>query len=144
MKLFDYSIKIKVALIAIFIILVVVLIFLINYNYSRGRDLKRVSQVREIATAMERYFDKTRTYPETAKINLSTINFISENGINQTGEYLYFKASNREIDGTLVSSLDRYVIEFPLDNSWDLWGVTSSDGGTCRLSNYLEMLCKSK
>src|SRR3989339_1306206 len=119
--MFNYSIKIKIFLIGLLIISIVVLIFLISINKSRGRDLYRVSQAKVLAVSLERYFDKNYTYPEFSKTNLKDVKLVTENGVNQVGNYLYFKGPAKLLeDGTLVSTPSRYIIEFSLENSWDL------------------------
>ncbi|OGY93261.1 MAG: hypothetical protein A2406_01210 [Candidatus Komeilibacteria bacterium RIFOXYC1_FULL_37_11] len=143
--MFNYSIKIKIFLIGLLIISIVVLIFLISINKSRGRDLYRVSQAKVLATSLERYFDKNYAYPELVQTNITAIKIVTEKGVNQVGDYLYFQGPAKLLEeGTLVSSPSRYVIEFTLENSWDLWGISSSAGGTCRISNYLQMVCRSQ
>lgn len=142
--MFDYSTKTKVIVIASLVILVVALILLTNYNNSRSRDLTMVSQTRNLAIGLELYFDKHNTYPAIAKTKLADVKTITENGLNQPGEYLYFMAPDWVMGGTLISASDRYIIEFNLNHAWDLWALKSSDGGTCRLSNYLQMICQEK
>ena len=142
--MFDYSTKTKVIVIASLVILLGLLIWLINYNNSRSRDLTMVTQTRALAAGLESYFDKHNVYPEFSKIPLTSVRAITENGINQVGDYVYFQAPAWVMDGTVVSTKDRYIIEFSLNNSWDLWGISSAGGGSCRLSNYLEMICQSK
>ena len=112
--MFDYSVKIKAILIGALLVLIGFLIFLINFNNSHSRDLDRVSQAKEIAASLEYYFDKNNAYPEIGATKLNAIQVITEQGINQTGDYVYFKANNSQIEGTLVASLNRYVIEFDL------------------------------
>lgn len=143
MKIFDYSTKTKIISIGVLVVLIGFLIFLISYNNSRGRDLETVIQAQSLATGLERYFDKIYAYPESSKIDLSDIKIITEKGINQTGDYLYFKVPQPARSITLISTTERYLIEFELNNSWDLWGIDNS-GGTCRISNYLQMLCQSE
>jgi len=143
MKLFDYSITVKAILIGVLIILIGLLVFVTKYSNSRSYDLYRVSQARELANSLERYFDKNNSYPETSSINISSIKIITENGINQTGDYVYFKQGNGVIDATLVSTKERYIIQFNLDNSWEVWNIDSKNGGTCRVSNYLKMICQA-
>lgn len=139
----DYSLKTKIIAIASLIILLVSLIWLINYNNSRSRDLMMLTQVRDLAVSMERYFDKHNKYPEISKTKLTDIKTITDNGLNQPGDYLYFQSAAWLADGTITSAKDRYIIEFGLNNSWDLWALKSG-GGTCRISNYLQMICQDK
>ena len=58
--MFDYSIKIKVIVISVLVILLIGIFFLINYNNSKVRDLEMITQTRNLATAMEKYFEKRR------------------------------------------------------------------------------------
>jgi len=143
MKLFDYSIKIKVILIGILVILIAASIFLITYNNSHSRDLETMVQVRSLATGLEYYFDKKHAYPLVEKTDLVNIKVITENGVNQPGDYFYFVTSDQAINGTLVSTADKYAIDFELENSWNLWGLNTG-GGICRISNYLAIICKSR
>ena len=101
-----------------------------------------VSQARELATSLEKYFDKTNTYPELVKTKLANIQVLTENGLNQEGTYIYFDKLDWSKKGTIVSTKEGYKIEFELDNSWDLWNLKG--GGVCRISNYLTMTCLSK
>ena len=140
--MFDYSIKTKAIFISAIVISIIALIFLLNYENSRNRDLIMVSQIRGLATSMEKYFDKNNAYPEISKTKLDNIEVITENGFNQEGDYIYFYKSDWSKDGTIVSTKDLYAIDFELDNSWDLWGIKGS--GKCRISNYLKMECLSK
>jgi hypothetical protein len=140
--MFDYSLKTKIIAIASLIILLVSLIWLINYNNSRSRDLIMLTQARDLAVSMERYFDKHNKYPEISKTKLVDVKTITENGLNQPGDYLYFQSATWLADGTITSAKDRYIIEFGLNNSWDLWALNNG-GGNCRISNYLQMICQS-
>lgn len=143
--MFNYSIKIKIFLIGLLILAIASLIFLTSINKSRGRDLYRVSQAKVLATSLELYFDKNYAYPEFAKVNIKDIKLVTENGVNKNGDYIYFQGPAKLLDeGTVVSTPSRYVIEFTLEKSWDLWGISSSDGGVCRISNYLQMVCRSQ
>lgn len=141
--MFNYSIKIKILIGFILVVLIIGLWFSINTNKSRARDLYRVSQARILATSLERYFDQNYAYPDLAKIKVVAVKTITENGVNQAGDYIYFKGPVKLLDdGTLVSTASRYVIEFSLENDWNLWGLDNS-GGICRLSNNLAMICRS-
>ena len=127
------------------VVLVVGLIFVISGNKSRGRDLYRVSQAKSLASGLENYFDKNYTYPEWSKTSLKNIKTVTEKGINQAGDFIYFQGPVKLLDEvTVVSSPSRYIIEFTLENSWDFWGISNRAGGTCRISNNLEVLCRSQ
>jgi hypothetical protein len=141
--MFDYSIKTKVIFIGALVVLIGLLTFLITYNNSRARDLEMVTQVRSLATSLENYFAKNYSYPAIDQMKVSNIKVVSENGLNEDGDYLYFKGAEWVMEGTLLSTKERYIIEFDLNHSWDVWNLQDS-GGTCRVSNYLEMLCVSK
>jgi len=142
--MFDYSIKTKVIFILSLVVLIVALIFLTNYNNSRSKDLEIIRQAKNLAISMERYFDKNYAYPEFSKIKLDGVQAVTENGLNQEGDYLYFRSEGWAKDGSIVSTKERYIIEFELDNSWETWEVNSGSGAFCRISNYLEMICQSK
>jgi hypothetical protein len=141
--MFDYSIKIKVIVISVLVILLIGIFFLINYNNSKVRDLEMITQTRNLATAMEKYFEKSNNYPEIEKLSLDKIQALTENGLNQKGDYLYFNNLSWVKDGSLFSTKDRYIIEFELDNSWEVWNV-GGGGASCHISNYLEMICQPK
>lgn len=140
--MFNYSIKVKVAAIVLLLALIVFLIVVVRNEKSRSFDLYKVSYAKNIATSLENYFDKHNAYPDLEKISLSSIEVITEKGVNQVGNYVYFSQSKKLVDGTLVSTADRYIIEFSLDNSWNIWGI-GKDGGLCRISNNLDMVCRS-
>jgi hypothetical protein len=142
LKMLDYSIKTKAIFIGSLVVLIAVLIFLINYNNSKARDLEMLTQVRHLATSMENYFAINYSYPEVDQMDIANISVISENGVNKEGDYIYFKKSKWVMPGLLTSMKDRYIIEFDLNHSWDTWELKG--GGTCKMSNYLEMLCQSK
>ena len=76
-------------------------------------------------------------------MDIANISVIVENGVKPEGDNIYFKKSQWVMPGLLTSMKDRYIIEFDLNHSWDVWNLQDS-GGTCRVSNYLEMLCVSK
>ena len=140
--MFDYSIKTKVIFIGALVVLIGLLAFLITYNNSQARDLEMITQARNLATSLENYFAKNYSYPSIDQMKVSNIKVISENGLNEAGDYLYFKELDWVMEGTLLSTKDRYIIEFDLNHSWDIWNLDG--GGTCKISNYLEMLCVSK
>lgn len=142
--MFDYSVKAKAISISLLVVLLIALVYLINYNNSRARDLEMVAQARTLATGMEKYFAKNYSYPELAKMKLSKVKVVTENGINQNGDYLYFQAPDWVMDGTVQSTPNRYLIEFDLNHSWELWGLSDFGGGTCRLSNNLKIVCANK
>lgn len=141
--MFNYSLRTKIILIVVAIALVVAIVFLSNQQKSRGFDLYKVSQMKSLASGLELYFDKNHEYPQVDKIAFENIAFITENGINQPGNFIYYRSSAKTIAATLLSTPERYIIEFPLENAWPLWGIDSRDGGSCRISNYLEMICRS-
>lgn len=140
--MFNYSIQVKITAIVVLLALIATLSMVVVKEKSQGFDLYKVSYAQNIATSLERYFDKHNEYPELEKISLSDIQIITENGVNQAGDYLYFSQSKRIVEGTLISKSDRYIIEFSLDNSWNLWGI-GKKGGLCRVSNNLDMICRS-
>lgn len=141
--MFDYPLKTKIILVLSLLVVISGLYFVSSYNTSRARDLYMVSQVRTLATAMENYFDLYNHYPEIAKVNLSSVRALSENGLNKPGEKIFFSNSKDFLrDGSITSSEGRYIIEFRLERSWDTWQIDSYGGGTCRMSNNLVMICQ--
>jgi len=140
--MFNYSIKVKVFAILLLIAITVAIIVFTNNSKSKGFDLYTISYAKNLATSLENYFDDNYSYPEISQTNLANIKVITETGVNKQGENIYFRQSKKTIDGTLVSTAERYVIEVNLANSWDLWGI-GKNGGSCRISNNLEMACRS-
>jgi len=141
--MFKYNIKTKVIIIAIFIaVLIVMVIALQNYS-SHSKDLVLVNQVRVLATGLENYYDKFNAYPSSDKIVIDNISYITENGLNQEGNTLYFK-NNFKWDRAVAYSSNgkNYKIEFVLNNSWPLWGLDKG-GGSCRMTYAITMQCSS-
>ncbi len=140
-----YSLKTKIIIAVAIFTLVVAVFTVIVYQRSMSRDLKSVVAAKALATGMEKYFDKFNTYPQTGKIRLAEVNYLTENGINEQGDYLYFV---RDFDwhdkATLSANGENYIIEFELKNSWPTWGIQSSGGGICRLGNNLAMSCRNQ
>lgn len=139
--MFNYSIKVKIAAIVILIAIITAIVIVYRDNKSKGFDLYTISYAKNLGVGLEHYFSDYNSYLEISQTKLNKIKVITENGINQPGNKIYFRGSNKDVSGTLVSTPDRYLIEVNLENSWDLWGI-DSQGGSCRISNNLEMLCR--
>ncbi|MCB9802854.1 hypothetical protein H6761_02435 [Candidatus Nomurabacteria bacterium] len=144
MSLFNYSKKVKVILLAILLLLVFSTITLLVFDRSRVKDLELVEQVKVFATALEKYYDKFQIYPESKEINLETISFLTENGLNQKGEVTYYqKVENFKRPVSFLSSGNHYTLKFNLKNKWGLWGLDSWRGGECRMLSNLALSCQS-
>ena len=140
--LFGYSKKIIIILSMSFAILLGAGIFLLSKNQSRANDLAFVSQAQILATSLENYFDQTNQYPVLAETNLVNIKSLSENGWNQNGENIFYKAPDKFLRGaTLVVEKDSYSIKFKLKNSWDVWGLAKFSGGECKITNNIQLSC---
>jgi len=142
--MFAYPIKTKVILILILLAIIAGIFIIVRYNFSRSRDLVLVNQVKILADSLERYYDKFHTYPITTKISVEQIEIISSNGLNQTGDIVYFMPPAKWIDSaSLISDGNNYYIDFNLSNSWPLWNLVKG-GGICRVSTGIQMQCVSR
>ncbi len=139
----------KKARIAIFIIsllaviIIIVTIIFAILNYSRAKDLQVVSQTKILANSLEIYFSKFNDYPVIEKVKGDAILTITENGINENGEVVYFKKSfkfTRPVN--FESSIDSYKIDFNLKNKWPLWDLNTMKGGYCSITKNMIMKCK--
>jgi len=142
--MFNYSKKTKIISSAIHIAIIIAIFIIVKIYNSQSKDLVLVSQVKILANSLEKYYDKFNAYPIVQKISGEDIKLISDQGLNQMGEVIYFAGNNftwvRPI--ILISDGYNYRIDFSLDNSWPLWKL--SGGGDCRLRTVRKMDCVSK
>ena len=138
----NYSKKNIIIFSIILLILLVASIFLSVKNQSRAKDLSFISQAQILAESLEVYFDQNNQYPVLKETNLSNIKTLSENGWNQSGENIFYKAPAKFLrNATLVVDKDSYSIKFNLKNSWKTWGLTKFSGGDCKLTNNIQISC---
>jgi len=125
----------------ILIILVSTIISIVS-SYSRAKDLEVVSQSKQFANSLEMYFDKFNDYPVIEEVNGKDIFYITENGINEEGEVIYFNRKfkySRPI--TFSSERFKYNISFELKNKWPLWNLNTGRGGNCVIKENIIMEC---
>lgn len=139
--IFDYGLKIKLILSMVFLSLIMLVFLLVSYQDSRADDLTLVSQLQVLASGLERYYDKFQSYPEAKRVAVENIRIISENGLNQSGNTVYYKVSGYwPRSAVLASDREDYTIEFTLDNSWSIWPAQA--GGACLLKSGMIMDCQ--
>lgn len=138
--MFNYSIKTKVILIAALLSIIIVVIIAVNFNYSRSQDLQLVTQAKILANGLEEYYNKFNSYPESSRIAVNQINVISDSGLNQSGERIYFQRNFKWARSAYYSSDGYgYTIEFDLNNSWDVWNLQGD--GKCQITANMIMEC---
>lgn len=139
---FAYSKKTIIILSISLAILLVAAIFLISKNKSRANDLAFVSQVQILATSLENYFDQNNQYPLLKETSLANVKILSETGWNQNGENIFYQAPAKFLrDATLKVDKDSYILKFNLKNSWKTWGLTKFSGGSCKITNNIQLNC---
>ncbi|MCD4760502.1 hypothetical protein K8R42_01250 [bacterium] len=140
--MFNYSPKIKALSVLIIIIVIIGVILLVRYNNSRSRDLELFSQAKILAIALERYYDKFYSYPESTVIDVTSIRMITDQGLNQEGNIIYFMQSFEwAAPASYTSNGTDYSIEFNLNNSWPVWNLEGRGGGLCRLTRNINIKC---
>jgi len=129
--------------VAVLIIVISIIVFIV-LNYSRAKDLEIVSQTKQFSNSLEIYFSKFNSYPVIDKVDGNSILYITENGINEEGEVIYFKKDiiySRPL--TFESNRNSYSLEFSLKNKWPLWNLNTGKGGTCLIKEKMIMECHS-
>lgn len=138
----EYSLPVKIGFVAAIVIAIILIVWLSNYNKSKAQDINMVIQTKSLATALERYYDKFNSYPNSSTINLSSLMVLTENGINQEGDTMYFR---RDFEwarsGKYFSDGNNYAIDFDLEHSWAIWGLDGFGGGKCRVATNVTMGC---
>lgn len=141
--MFNYSLRTKIILLLGLVSLIVVMIIISYDSQKKSQDLTMVSQVKFLASSLERYYDKFNAYPEIAKMDVSSIKIITDQGVNNDeGKRVFYKKNfNWDLGTTIVSRSDNYSIEFRLNNKWPIWNLDKNGGGKCRISANLVMQC---
>lgn len=135
-----YSVLTKIIIATALILGIVLVIWFRSYSYDRSKDLAMVAYSKSFAVALEKYYDKFNAYPLSEKINLNSIMYLTENGINQQGDFLYFRRSfDWPRSGTYSSDGNNYAIDFGLEKSWDIWSIKGN--GLCRIATGVNMAC---
>lgn len=141
--MFKYSLQTRIIIVVVFIAVVIAMILAVRNHNSHSRDLALVNQVRVLGNSLEKYYDKFHAYPASDQILLTDLKYITENGVNQSGDDFYFKNKygwDRQV--VYSSNGKNYKIEFMLDNSWPLWGLPDGSG-ICQMTYAMEMQCAS-
>ncbi len=138
----EYSLPVKVGFITAIVIAIIAIVWASNYNKSKAQDIKMVIQTKSLATSLERYYDKFNSYPKSSAINLNQFLILTEKGVNQEGDTVYFR---RDFEwartGKYSSDGNNYAIDFDLEHSWPIWGLEGFGGGKCRVATNVSMAC---
>ncbi len=142
MILDKYSLQTKTIFIGLIILAIIGIALVANYNNSRSRDVQTVANARLLAGALEKYYSLYRSYPETDKITIDKLKYISDQGVNESGTAVFY--TNNVVwpeDTTLAIQSDDYQLDFSVNNSWPVWGVTKFKGGRCRILKEAALYC---
>ena len=140
----NYSNKTKLIAFGILTNLIVFVIWLVNYEDSRSQDILMMSQSKNLANGLERYYSQFRLYPQSEAISLTDLASLSENGFNVAGEISYWSLDQAWLrEGIYQSDGQQYTIQFNLAHGWQALGLKSG-GGFCQLLTGLVWQCVSK
>ena len=143
--MFNYSVKKKIILVVIFLALLILVIIVVQKNYSRSRDLQVISQAKLLATGLEKYYVWHNAYPLLELSAGQSVDFVSNNGVNVSGDIYYF---NRDFDWardiSLASNGQSYEIKFDLGNAWQTFNITQKSGGHCHIISNVILECINK
>jgi len=143
--IFNYSKKQKIILSTILVGLIIITIVLISFSKSQYKDLQIISQANFFASSLEQYYDKFLAYPEIKEVDLAKIKNLTDNGLNQSGEIVYYSQTLKLArPATFSSSGGDYTIKFNVKNDWSIWGLDYWRGGECRITANVEMVCQNK
>jgi prepilin-type N-terminal cleavage/methylation domain-containing protein len=125
--------------IAIIGILSSVVLASLNSARVKGRDARRVSDVKQLQLALELYYDNNQSYPvgsgaaSTTLVDLVSANFISSIPQDPTnsGSYTYSYAS-ANLDGTACSATTcpSYIVRAAIEGSGAVPAGDVDDAGT--------------
>jgi len=140
--MFDYEPRKKAIFIGVVVGLVALTTAFLIYNQSKSSDLQTVGQARVLAESLEQYFDKFNAYPVSEKVDVESISFITENGINEQGKIYYYREQTEwPRSASYTSNGQNYAIDFDLSNRWKIWGLDKWSGGQCRIIDNILMRC---
>lgn len=121
---------------------IAVIVFIVRAEASRAKDVQLVAEARALAVALERYYSDYRSFPAFDKNFLTTVSYISDQGINKKGEKTYYDSNFKwPMDSTLAVQNDDYQLDFTVKNSWPAWGINKLGGGRCRIMKNTVLLC---
>jgi len=127
---------------AILVVLIALIIFMVFFNNSRSNDIVVFTQVKDLATALEKYYDKVNRYPELEKVNTDVLFKLTDNGFNQDGKVIYWQRSGDWARiASYTSNGDNYTLRFGINNKWPMWGINTQKGGICTISSNLNISC---
>ncbi len=142
--MFNYSNKTKLIGFGILTVLIVFVIWLVNYEDSRSQDILMMSQSKNLANGLERYYSQFRSYPESEATSLVNLLSLSENGFNITGTVNYWSLDQDWLrEGIYQSDGQQYTIQFNLNHGWQALGLKSG-GGLCQLLTGVVWQCVSQ
>lgn len=137
-----YSLQTKAIFLGAIILAIVLIVLLVRYENSRARDLELASNAKVLAVALEKYYAIYRSYPDLDRVTLGKLNFISDQGVNQEGNEIFYRNLVEWPEhATLAIQNDDYQLDFTVYNSWPAWGVTKSEGGRCRFLQAAKLIC---
>ncbi len=140
--MFNYSKKIKIIGLIILAILVGLIIFMVYFNNNRSNDIVVFTQSKELAVALENYYDKFNTYPELEKTATDYLTKLTNNGFNQEGDIIYWQGGYKWArQASLTSDGDSYTIRFRINNKWPMWGINTYKGGICTIASNINISC---
>ena len=141
--IFNYNKKIRIALATLLVIAVVGLIWFVVYDRSRTKDLRLVNQVQNLATALEQYYDKFNVYPQVAETDANDILLLTDQGLNESGDTIYYRAQNKFVRPvSFLSSATQYTFKFELKHFGPVWQLQPG-AGECRLTTDMLMSCQA-
>lgn len=141
--MFNYSLKTKFIILLVFLGLTAATVMIIAFGFSRMSDINKIAEARVLAASLERYYDKFQSYPLMKKTAGIDIMIVSDKGLNQEGDVVYFKKTTDWLDEAVVASDGQsYGISFELARSWRPLGIDSFAGGSCLLTTNLILKCQ--
>jgi hypothetical protein len=140
--MFNYSKKIKIISLVILAVLVGLIIFMVYFNNNRSDDIVVFTQSKELAVALEKYYDKFNEYPELEKTRTNLLTKLTDNGFNQEGDIIYWQGGYEWARGaSYTSDSNNYTIIFRINNKWPMWGINTYNGGICTIATNLSISC---
>jgi type II secretion system protein G len=113
----------------------------LNSARSKARDARRTSDIRQVQTALEMYFNSENTYPiEATAVNLGEGTELTLDGADGFGAAISAPGYMSQVPSDPQTSTDHYIyqtdatgstyrITFQLENDNSTWSCTA--GGNC-------------
>ncbi len=140
--MFDYTKKQIGLFLTAFLFLLLLGLAFVYVDSNRAKDIQTVSQAQVLAGSLENYYHRYNAYPEIKEISVEQVKILTENGVNQNGNIVYYRSiADWPRPVTIVSSEENYLIKFSLKNSWPIWQLDNFFGGSCRLTNNVVLNC---